>query len=157
MTLQPIPPIEISYKISQIKLNIQKSDFLHSAKACSIHPFNLLLHSHASECQSFTHRLFIAVSRLYIFLRNCCIISLVRIVHEKYRPKKEEKNYRIMNRDDPPMPRYGKTAVELLDSKYAEPHSLSSKYGTRFALGIFGIGMIIGDNWAKQRPMKAGT
>lgn len=62
-----------------------------------------------------------------------------------------------MNRDDPPMPRYGKTAVELLDSKYAEPHSLSSKYGTRFALGIFGIGMIIGDNWAKQRPMKAGT
>lgn len=62
-----------------------------------------------------------------------------------------------MNRTDPPMPKFGKTALELLDAKYAEPHSLASKYGTRFTLGIFGAAMFLGDNWAKQRPVKAGT
>lgn len=61
-----------------------------------------------------------------------------------------------MNREYPVMPQFGKTALERLDQRFAEPHSLSSKYGTRFFMGLIGTSGALAANWATKRPFKAG-
>lgn len=61
-----------------------------------------------------------------------------------------------MNREDPPMPRFGRTALELLDAKNAEPHSLSSYYGLNVVFGLFGASTILLTNWAQRKPRYAG-
>lgn len=58
---------------------------------------------------------------------------------------------------DVPMPRFGKTALELLDDKYTEPDSLWSKYGVQTAFGIFiGGAFPAVYNWSYRRPIFSG-
>lgn len=54
------------------------------------------------------------------------------------------------------MPRFGKTALELLDSKDDEPKSISNKCGLKIYGGLVGSSFHAGKNWAFKRPMIAG-
>lgn len=58
---------------------------------------------------------------------------------------------------DVPMPRFGKTALDLLDSRDDEPKSLTNKYGIRFIGGMLGAGAHGATNWAYRRPRWAGN
>lgn len=60
------------------------------------------------------------------------------------------------NQKDVPMPRFGKTALELLDSRDDEPKSIYNKYGIRIYGGLVGSAMHAGTNWVYKRPMIAG-
>lgn len=62
----------------------------------------------------------------------------------------------VYNPKDVPMPKFGKTALELLDSKDDEPKSLFNKYGLYIYGGLIGASFHIGTNWVYKRPMIAG-
>lgn len=55
-----------------------------------------------------------------------------------------------------PEPKFGKTALELLDARFSEPPSVSSKYGVQFAFGLMGGLAHILRNWTYRRPLTAG-
>lgn len=57
---------------------------------------------------------------------------------------------------DIPEIKFGKTALELLDSRNAEPPSVSSAYGIQFCLGLMGAGIHGLRNWTYRRPVLAG-
>lgn len=59
-------------------------------------------------------------------------------------------------KDIPPI-KFGKTALELLDSRYAEPPSVSSEYGIQFCFGLLGAGTHGLKNWVYRRPILAGN
>lgn len=61
-----------------------------------------------------------------------------------------------MNRNETPMPKFGRTALEVLDGRNAEPHSLSSYYSLRLVFAISGASFILISNWAQKRPRLAG-
>lgn len=58
---------------------------------------------------------------------------------------------------DVPMPKFGKTALELLDARNAEPPSVASAYGVQFSCGIIGAFAHVMTNWTYRRPMRAGN
>ncbi|XP_031629408.1 NADH dehydrogenase [ubiquinone] 1 subunit C2 [Contarinia nasturtii] len=58
---------------------------------------------------------------------------------------------------DVPEPKFGKTALELLDSRSAEPPSLASKYGVQASLGFLGGLVHVVKNWTYKRPLIAGA
>lgn len=60
------------------------------------------------------------------------------------------------NQKDVPMPRFGKTALELLDSRDDEPKSIFNKYGIKIYGGLVGSSFHAGTNWVYNRPMIAG-
>lgn len=55
-----------------------------------------------------------------------------------------------------PEPKFGKTALELLDARFAEPPSVSSKYGIQFSCGLLGGLVQVLKNWSYRRPLIAG-
>lgn len=57
---------------------------------------------------------------------------------------------------DVPMPRFGKTALELLDSRDDAPQSLFNKYSIRIYGALVGSSFHAGTNWVYKRPMIAG-
>lgn len=61
-----------------------------------------------------------------------------------------------MNRSEPPMPTFGRHALEVLDGRNAEPHSLSSYYGMRMVFGMMGAATVLISNWASKKPRIAG-
>lgn len=60
------------------------------------------------------------------------------------------------NQKDVPMPRFGKTALELLDSRDAEPKSMLNVYGLKIAGGLIGSCVHGTTNWVYKRPIVAG-
>lgn len=57
---------------------------------------------------------------------------------------------------DIPPPKFGKTALELLNDPVADPPSLSSAYGFQFASGVIGGCVQLVTNWTYRRPLFAG-
>ena len=57
---------------------------------------------------------------------------------------------------DIPEIKFGKTALELLDSRYAEPQSFAQKYGIQICFGLMGMGVHGIRNWVYRRPKFAG-
>lgn len=55
-----------------------------------------------------------------------------------------------------PEPKFGKTALELLDSRNAAPRSLSEKYGVQTGCAIVGGFGHVTTNWIYRRPLIAG-
>lgn len=72
------------------------------------------------------------------------------------RTEKQKPNNMKIDQKDVPVPKFGKTALELLDSRNAEPPSVSSKYGTQFAMGFCGSLVQVVTNWTYRRPLIAG-
>lgn len=62
----------------------------------------------------------------------------------------------MVNPKDLPEPKFGKTALELLDSRNAAPKSLSEKYGVQVGFGMVGASVQMMKNWAYVRPLLAG-
>lgn len=60
------------------------------------------------------------------------------------------------NQKDVPMPRAGKTPLELLDAKDDEPLSIFNVYGARICGGLIASTFQAGKNWANRRPIFAG-
>ncbi|XP_055297017.1 NADH dehydrogenase [ubiquinone] 1 subunit C2 [Sitodiplosis mosellana] len=58
---------------------------------------------------------------------------------------------------DIPEIKFGKTALELLDSRNAEPPSVLSAYGIQFWFGLMGAGVHGVRNWTYRRPKLAGA
>lgn len=57
---------------------------------------------------------------------------------------------------DVPEIKFGKSALELLDSRYAEPPSVASEYGIQTCIGLMGAGCHGLRNWTYRRPVLAG-
>lgn len=53
-------------------------------------------------------------------------------------------------------PKFGKSALELLDPKNAPPKSVAEEYGVQFSGGIIGALALTIKNWASSRPLIAG-
>lgn len=63
----------------------------------------------------------------------------------------------MVNQNEVPVPRFGKTALELLDGRDDEPKSLVNKYAIRVVGGFLGAGVHGCTNWAYRRPRWAGN
>lgn len=57
---------------------------------------------------------------------------------------------------DIPEIKFGKTALELLDSRNNEPPSVASEYGVQIGMGLIGAGVQGIRNWTYRRPALAG-
>lgn len=57
---------------------------------------------------------------------------------------------------DVPPPKFGKTALELLDQKTVDPPSLGSAYGFQLGCGLMAAGAHFTKNWIYRRPWIAG-
>lgn len=60
------------------------------------------------------------------------------------------------NPKDVAPPKFGKTALELLDEKTVDPPSLGSEYGFQLGCGLMGAGAHVTKNWIYRRPFIAG-
>lgn len=59
--------------------------------------------------------------------------------------------------DPVPEIKFGKTALELLDSRFAEPKSFAQNYGIQLCFGLMGAGVHGVKNWVYRRPKFAGN
>lgn len=55
-----------------------------------------------------------------------------------------------------PKPRFGKTALELLDEKFTEPDSITDAYGAQFGMGVVFSFIPVVSNWTYRRPIFSG-
>lgn len=63
----------------------------------------------------------------------------------------------MVNHPEVPVPKFGKSALELLDQRGDEPKSLFGKYGIRVVGGVLGGGLHAIGNWSYKRPIYAGN
>lgn len=62
----------------------------------------------------------------------------------------------MVNERDLPVPKFGKTALELLDSRNSPPKSLSELYGVQTGAGLVAGLIPLLKNYVYKRPLIAG-